>query len=561
MTLLQALDQPALFRFSDEGTGTDLSLRERRLLVGALNFHALMAPERALRVHLYDGTRETPPRLTDDSTFDGMSRFNRRRLSSFDAVSTVAPETRREHPSEAASTALSASSVRHLHVSGDVVLESDPYQAPRQDLIGRVARQVKARAPLFYDDLRDLSLLRFQRQLNTAVKRRRYESEFLAGGLHEDDVIVPAAPAPQDAQKAVIIGLHWFQLGGAELWAFETVKLVREAGFLPIVLTNRDSHQPWITRPELDGALLIPFSEPTVESQTPGVEQLLRALLRTFDVRGVVIHHNQWLYDRVAWIAASRPDIPIIDSTHIVEYRGGGYPLSSAIAANSMTKHHVISPSLARWMTEVQGVSAERVVMAPLGGLTVKPKDAIFRSRVEGDVFTVAFIGRLARQKAPEVFVAMAHRLKRQGYKVRVILHGDGELAGWVDDIIETAEMTADIVRRTSQTPVAETLDEAHVLVVSSHNEGLTLTTLEAIAHGVPVVSTDVGAQRDIVPPAALVPRFSHSAARRLADAVAPLIGDETARESLWRKERKAEKKLLSQQSASSWFKEEVSSW
>jgi hypothetical protein len=70
-----------------------------------------------------------------------------------------------------------------------------------------------------------------------------------------------------------------------------------------------------------------------------------------------------------------------------------------------------------------------------------------------------------------------------------------------------------------------------------------------------------VGAQRDIVPPAALVPRFSHSAARRLADAVAPLIGDETARESLWRKERKAEKKLLSQQSASSWFKEEVSSW
>ncbi|WP_338371889.1 glycosyltransferase, partial [Enterococcus faecium] len=110
-------------------------------------------------------------------------------------------------------------------------------------------------------------------------------------------------------------------------------------------------------------------------------------------------------------------------------------------------------------------------------------------------------------------------------------------------------------------TPVSETLDEAHVLVVSSHNEGLTLTTLEAIAHGVPVVSTDVGAQRDIIPAPALVPRFAHRAARRLADAVAPLIGDEKARESLWRKERKAEKMLLSQPSASSWFKEGVSSW
>lgn len=561
MTLLQALDQPALFRFSDERTGTEFSLRERRLLVGALNFHALMAPERELRVHLYDGTRETPPRLTDDSTFDGMSRFNRRRLTTFDVVSTVAPESRTILPSEAASAALTASHTRHLHVSADVVLESDPYQMPRQDLIGRVARQVKARAPLFYDDLRDLSLLRFRRQLHTPVQRRHYASEFRPGELHEDDVIVPAAQTPAGAQKAVIIGLHWFQLGGAELWAFETVRLVREAGFLPIVLTNRDSHQPWITRPELDGALLIPFSEPTVESQPPGIEPLLRALLRTFDVRGVVIHHNQWLYDRIAWIAASRPGIPIIDSTHIVEYRGGGYPLSSAIAAESLTKHHVISPSLARWMTEVQGIPSEKVVMAPLGGLTVKPKDAVFRSRAEGETFTIAFIGRLARQKAPEVFVAMAGHLKRQGYSVRYILHGDGELAGWVDDIIAAADMTDDIVRRTSHTPVAETLDEAHVLVVSSHNEGLTLTTLEAIAHGVPVVSTDVGAQRDIIPAPALVPRFAHRAARRLADAVAPLIGDEKARESLWRKERKAEKKLLSQPSASSWFKEEVSSW
>jgi glycosyltransferase involved in cell wall biosynthesis len=446
-------------------------------------------------------------------------------------------------------------------VSSDAVLTSDPYRPPRPGLIGSIARQVKSRAPLLYDDARDLSLLRFRKRLATAIEPRDYESEFLPGRAHEGDIILPAGPAPEGAPKAVIIGLHWFELGGAELWAFETVRLVREAGFLPIVLTNRDSHQPWITRSELDGALLVPFSEPTVDSQTPGIEQLLRALLRTFDVRGVVVHHNQWLYDRVAWIAASRPGIPIVDSTHIVEYSGGGYPLSSAIAAKSMTTHHVISPSLAEWMTKVQRIPAERVVMAPLGGLTVKPKDARFRARSEEDPFTVAFIGRMARQKAPEVFVAMAHRLKRRGMDLRFILHGDGELSSWVDDIIEAEGLTADIVRRTSATPVAETLDDAHLLVVSSHNEGLTLTTLEAIAHGVPVVSTDVGAQGDIIPPSALVPRFARAAARRLADIVTSLANDEEAREELWRKERKAEKKLLSRQSASDWFKEEVGSW
>ncbi len=561
VTPLQALDQPALFRFEDPQTGANLSERERRLLVGALNFHALMAPQRTLRIHLYDGSVETTPRLTDDSTFDGLSRNNRHRIESFDIVSSVSVEEREPELTEAASARLVASPARHLHVSSDGVLDSDPYRPQRPGLVGGIARSVKSRAPLLYDDARDLSLLRFRRKLTTAIEPRDYEAEFRRGGAHEDEVIVPAGPAPEGAQKAVIIGLHWFELGGAELWAFETVRLVREAGLLPIVLTNRDSHQPWVTRPELDGALLIPFSEPTVQSQTAGVEPLLRSLLRTFDVRGVVIHHNQWLYDRVAWIAASRPGIPIIDSTHIVEYSGGGYPLSSAIASKSITTHHVISPSLARWMTDVQRIPADRVVMAPLGGLTVKPKDAVFRSRAAGEQFTVAFIGRMARQKAPEVFITMARRLKRQGHSLRFILHGGGELSSWVDDIIEAEGLTADIVRRTSDTPVAETLDEAHLLVVSSHNEGLTLTTLEAIAHGVPVISTDVGAQSDIIPASALVPRHARLAARRLAEAVAPLVDDEEAREALWRKERKAEKKLLSQQSASSWFKEEVGSW
>ena len=561
VTPLQALDQPALFRFEDPQTGANLSERERRLLVGALNFHALMAPQRTLRIHLYDGSVETTPRLTDDSTFDGLSRNNRHRIESFDIVSSVSVEEREPELTEAASARLVASPARHLHVSSDGVLDSDPYRPQRPGLIGGIARSVKSRAPLLYDDARDLSLLRFRRKLTTAIEPRDYEAEFRRGGAHEDEVIVPAGPTLEGAQKAVIIGLHWFELGGAELWAFETVRLVREAGLLPIVLTNRDSHQPWVTRPELDGALLIPFSEPTVQSQTAGVEPLLRSLLRTFDVRGVVIHHNQWLYDRVAWIAASRPGIPIIDSTHIVEYTGGGYPLSSAIASKSITTHHVISPSLARWMTDVQRIPADRVVMAPLGGLTVKPKDDVFRARAAGEQFTVAFIGRMARQKAPEVFITMARRLKRQGYSLRFILHGGGELSSWVDDIIEAEGLTADIVRRTSDTPVAETLDEAHVLVVSSHNEGLTLTTLEAIAHGVPVISTDVGAQSDIIPASALVPRHARLAARRLAEAVAPLVDDEEAREALWRKERKAEKKLLSQQSASSWFKEEVGSW
>lgn len=562
MTSESVSGRAALYRLThSEEVPSDLSVREQRLFEGALNFHALMAPGRRLQLHFYDGTWESLPRLTDDSSFNGMSRAFRARLFGAEMESLVAPEDRAALPAEEASIHLTGHGARHLHISRDEVIAFDPPRYVPTDPLRRVARAIRARAPLMYDEIRDVELLRHRRSYTSRAARRDYAAEFAPGGAHDDTRIVPAPPAPDGAPKAVLFGLHWFELGGAERWAFESIRIAREAGFLPIVLSNRDSQQPWISRPELDGALIIPFSEATVLSQTAGVEELLRAILRTYDVRGVVVHHNQWLYDRLDWIALSRPDIPIVDSTHIVEYRGGGFPLSSVLVDDAITTHHTISPSLARWMTETQGVAADKVVMAPLGGLTVEPGDATFRPRVPGAPFTVAFIGRMARQKAPEVFVEAVHRLAGSPVPMRFIMHGDGDMATWVTDVIRGAGLEGVIERRTSATPVAATLDEADLLVVSSHNEGLTLTTLEAIAHGVPVVSTNVGAQSDIIPARGLVSRNVHLAVRQIEKKVTWLAEDETARELLWQEEHAAEQQLTHHVSASDWFAKEVSAW
>ncbi|WP_022878044.1 glycosyltransferase, partial [Microbacterium sp. B19] len=495
------LGQPALFHFTDrDQIPSDLSLRERRLLVGALNFHALMAPGRELRVHAYDGSWDLEPRTTDDASFDGLSRVFRRRLFSFGIGSDVSPEEREHTAGEETADRLIQSDTRHLYISRDAVLDYDPPRHLAHDPVRRILRAVRAHAPLLYDEARDVELLRHRGSYSRAVKRRDYEKEFLPGGSHEDSTIVPGASAPAGAPKAVLIGLHWFELGGAERWAFEAIRLVREAGFLPIVVSSRDSHHPWITRPELDGALVIPFSEHTARSQTPGVEQFLRAVLRHFDVRGVVLHHNQWLYDRVHWLRRSLPQVPIVDSTHIIEYRGGGFPVSSAMVTDVLTTHHVISPSLRDWMVDVQGIEPGKVVMAPLGGLTVSAREAAYRRRASDRPFTVSFVGRTARQKAPEVFVEMVNKLGEAAEGMRFILHGDGDMSSWVDDIIRNEGLEHRIERRSSKVPVDDTLAETDLLVVTSHNEGLTLTTLEAIAHGVPVISTDVGAQSDIIP-------------------------------------------------------------
>ena len=562
MTIEFVLDQPALFRFLGEPPLLpELSTREARLVVGALNFHALMAPGRAIDINFYDGNWETTPRTSDDSTFTGGSRFNRNRTRSVRIQSLMRPEDRVPTAGEEQARELIGQPLRHLHISRDAVLRYDPPRNIARDPIRKILSAVRARTPLLYDDARDLELLRHRRPLTHAVQRRQFEAEFAAGGNHEDNEIVLVPEAFEGAPRAVLVGMHWLETGGAERWAFETVRLIREAGFLPIVISNRDSHHPLITRPELDGAIVIPFSEPTSLTQTPGVEELLRAIFTNFDIHGVVIHHNQWLYDRLHWIRVSRPNLPIVDSTHIVEYRGGGYPVSSALVADVISTHHVISPALARWMTEVQNVDPARVVMAPLIGLTANPEGSAFREKASDETFTVAFIGRMSRQKAPEVFIEIVARAKKAGLGLRYIMHGDGELSGLTDDLIVAEGLEGVIERRDSSVPVSHTLAEAHLLVIPSHNEGLTLTTFEALAAGVPVISTNVGAQSDIVPPEALSSRYARSAVRSLFTKMVSLSEDEDARRELWEAERQSEAVLLSHQSANTWFAQEVSQW
>lgn len=535
-----------------------MSPREARIFVGAANFHSFTAPGRALTLHLYAGDGELTPRTSDDRTFDGRSRVFRRRTGSVRIVSRI----RVDEPAEISESAraLIAERYRHLYISPDAVLEIPPRRWQPTDPLRRTLRRFRNSKPLVYDQVRDLELRRFSRMLCTPARRRVYSDEFLPGGSHEELRISPAPTASLDAPPAVIIGMHWFELGGAERWALESVRIVREAGYLPIVISNVDSQHPFICRPELDGAMVIPMSEPTYASQEPGAEALLAGIVSHYDLRGVIVHHNQWLYDRLPWIRASRPEVPVLDSTHIVEYRGGGYPMSAVRADHYVDIHHVISPSLRRWFVETQRVDASKMVMAPLGGLTVD-ESADYKERADPTTLTVAFIGRMSRQKSPEIFVAVARETLKRGVAACFIMHGDGELDEWVDDLVAALGPGAPVIRRTSADPVSVTLEEADILAITSHNEGLTLTTLEAVAHGVPVISTDVGAQSDVIPPHGLFSRHPVRGVRQAAEMLEQVSGDEVLRRSLWETEKTMVEELLREETATQWLTGVVSEW
>jgi glycosyltransferase involved in cell wall biosynthesis len=358
----------------------------------------------------------------------------------------------------------------------------------------------------------------------------------------------------------VLFGMHWLEMGGAERWALDTIALAAEAGFTPIVITDRESPHPWITRPELAGAVVVPLThalDPADEAA------FLNGVLATFDVRGVHVHHNAWLYRRLPWLRSVRPDLPMVDSLHILEWRTGGFVDIAVRMSNVIDVHHVISPALRDYLIGRQGLPADKVKLATLANLTtadVPPAPPKIRSA--SDPFTVVFVGRFTQQKRPYLFLRLAAKLCGSAPgRFRFIMQGDGELAGEVNALRGRLGLGDALEVRGPDKPVATTLAEADVLVVSSDNEGLTLTTFEATAAGVPVVSTDVGAQASLVADGLLCPRHPYPFLQTAAARIETMAASADARKS-WLDEQVSKAGAFAKlPDARSWTRELYQGW
>lgn len=485
---------PALFELLDEsGIGlTDrgaglLDERERRLVVGAANFHASAAPGHIFRITVLRGPRGTLPALTDRTVYQIEWADDREAIGSIVLRSVVQPTTGVAPPARVVDLV--------IDVGGELKIGHAYGALPGWR--GRVRRTARFLAPIQFDALRQ-----FRTDLVEQLPGNRGVPRKASVRINR-----AARPGVSGGPPAVLFGLHWLELGGAERWAVDTIRMATEAGATPIVITDRESGNPWITNPELAGSIVVPLTHP-MDSGTETA--FLTGLLETFDIRGIHVHHNAWLYHRLPWLKAVRPDIPVVDSLHIREWRTGGFVDLAVRMSGVIDTHHVVSPALRDYMIGSQGLPAEKIKLATLANLTTDSSVAPEREpRVDGP-FTVAFVGRFTQQKRPYLFLQLAARLhKRAPGRFKFVMHGGGELADEVH-LLRTRLGLETLQIRGPEIPVARTLAEADVLVISSDNEGLTLTSFEATAAGVPVVSTDVGSQASLIADGLLCPRHPY---------------------------------------------------
>jgi len=147
-----------------------------------------------------------------------------------------------------------------------------------------------------------------------------------------------------------------------------------------------------------------------------------------------------------------------------------------AAGVGTLERYEVLPPGVSDPVLPARGAARQAFGLAP-------------------DAVVIAFVGRLTAVKRPDRFLAAAEHVAATHPGAVFLLAGDGELR----TELEAAVGSADVRFLGWQGDVAAIYAAADVVVLTSDNEGMPVTLIEASLAGRACVATDVGSTGEVV--------------------------------------------------------------
>lgn len=116
------------------------------------------------------------------------------------------------------------------------------------------------------------------------------------------------------------------------------------------------------------------------------------------------------------------------------------------------------------------------------------------------DARLIFFTGRLEKQKNPLLLLRTFELVHSREKRARLVINGEGSLKQDMERYLEDAGLRRDAVLEwTPQEKMAEVMRLSDVFLLTSDFEGMPMSLLEALASGIPVVTTASGEARRVV--------------------------------------------------------------
>jgi glycosyltransferase involved in cell wall biosynthesis len=229
-------------------------------------------------------------------------------------------------------------------------------------------------------------------------------------------------------------------------------------------------------------------------------------------------------------------DMPVVLHLHDYDYaqfcRSLPAPLLAGVRWMFRTADHVIvlGEEAKRTVTDLLGVPAERVSVLPNAVPAPAPAPARPASPVQ-----ILFLGQLSQRKGVHDLINALDRPAMRALSWRATIAGGGPH----QEAFERQLASTGIAGRVSmpgwvdRPGILDLLNRADILVLPSYAEGMAMSVLEGMAHGLCVVCTPVGALGEVIEPDRSGLLVEPGSVAQLSDALARAVEDDELRAHL----------------------------
>jgi len=206
----------------------------------------------------------------------------------------------------------------------------------------------------------------------------------------------------------------------------------------------------------------------------------------------------------VGRLAGARAGVPVVIAGHRVAEREKRWHLWLDRWTRQMVTHHVcVSQGVSQYLQRELRVPAEQMTVIP-NGVEIVPASVSGLSlreefRFAEDAPVVLAVGRLVPQKGFLDLLESFRIVLEQVPEARLLIAGEGPQRPQLEEKIGEYGLIGKIVLAGRRLDVPGIMRESTVLAVSSRWEGMPNVILEAMAHQLPVVTTNVEGVSDLI--------------------------------------------------------------
>lgn len=356
--------------------------------------------------------------------------------------------------------------------------------------------------------------LRFRFLDQTVERKMMWNATDMAGRPKQESFNVYQKPrlsefretvCEQDNKIRIMMLLPWMKMGGADAFNLEIVKRLDKQRYNISILTTVEGKSDW--REQFSQYTNEIFELPSflnMENYAEFISYIIYS--RQIDI--AFISNSYYGYSIIPWLRANFSNMAIVDYVHAEEryWRNGGYARISAQMGEFLEKTYVCNERTRNAMTDVYhrklenvktlyvGVDHERYCADAVEAGIAKSMLHIDRKRP-----CVLFPCRICQEKRPWLMVEIAEKLKGMNLTVAVMVVGDGPMLKEIQDGVKEKGLEETVYFAGRQEDMRPFYKDADLTLICSIGEGLALTAYESCSMGVPVISSDVGGQGELI--------------------------------------------------------------